>query len=181
MTEEVLAYRTLTGKLELLPDALRYKGQSYPYATVVHLGRYARTTSVNFIPMSNYLRIRIYIESIDKPITISNGGIFTASLKRIYERLVKKTFETRSEKYLRQITSNGCFDYGGAKFIPPNEILINNHMINLRAAKVSLESFELVVKEPNGMFAKKRRISTEIDQDIFLVMLQRFYGITLSN
>ncbi len=180
MTEEVLTYGILTSKFELLPDAIRYKGKTYPLSAVVHLSRFARKSSLNFIPMEDFLSLQIYIEGIAKPITIQNslGLIFTTSrLKKIYEKLVEKTFQKRVKSYLNQIESRGFFEYGGARFFPSGDILINDWKINLGTAKIWLEPFNLVLKNPTGLFSGKRRISTDIDQDVFLALLKEIYGI----
>jgi len=183
MTEKVLTCRMLTGKFELLPDAIRYRGQMYPFSSIVHLGRYAKKTSINFIPMEDFLRLRIYIQGAKKPITVQNniGLIFTTStLKKIYARLVEKTFQLRIKSYLNQMESKGFFEYGGAKFFPAGDVLLKNHKINLHTAKLWLEPFEFVLKEPTSVFARKQRISTDIDQDVFLALLKEIYGIKFS-
>ena len=180
MTEQILTCRTLTGKLELLSDAIRYKGKTYPLSAVAHLGRFARKTSVNFIPMEDYLRLRIYLEGTVKPISIQNniGLIFTTSrLKNIYEELVEKTFQKRAKSYLNQIESKGFFEYGGARFFSSGDVLIGNWKINLGTAKIWREPFNLVLKKPTGFFSRKRRLSTDIDQDVILALLNEIYGI----
>lgn len=184
MLEEVLTYRMLTGKIELFPDAICYRGKFYTYSSVVHLGRFARRTSIYFIPIEDFLRLKIYIDGIKKPITVQNsmGVIFTTSrLKTIYERLVEKTFQQRVKSYLKQLEGKGFFEYGGAKFFPTGDVLIGNQKINVRTAKVWLEPFKFVLKEPTGFFARKRRISTDIDQDVFLALLKEIYGIKFGN
>ena len=178
--EKVLKYGLLTGEIELLPDAIFYRGKTYPYSSVVHLGRFARKISNFFIPLGDYLRLRIYIEGMEEPITLQNSvGLIgtTSRLKKIYEKLVEKTFQIRLKSYLKQIESKGFFEYGGAKFFPPGDVLINNQKINLHTAKLWIEPFELVLKEPTGLFARKQIISTDIDQDVILALLKEIYGI----
>jgi len=168
----------------LLPDSISYRGRTYPYSSVIHLGRFARKTSLNFIPIGDYLRITIYIEGIEKPITVQNsfGMLFTTSrLKRIYKSLVEKTFHLRIKNYLKQLDNKGFFDYGGAKFFSAGYVLIDNQKINLLTAKVWLEPFEFVFKEPTGFFTRKRRVSTDIDQDVFLALLKKLYRIESGN
>ena len=180
--EKVLKYGLLTREVELLPDAIFYREKTYPYSSVVHLGRFARKTSVNFIPLGDYLQIRIYIEGIEEPITLKNSvGLIgtTSRLKKIYEKLVEKTFRIRFKRYLKQIESKGFFEYDGAKFFPPGDVLINDQKINLHTATLWIEPFGLVLKEPTGLFARKQRISTDIDQDVFLSLLKEIYGIKL--
>ena len=167
-------------KLELLFDHLNYEGHPYSYADVIHLGRYAQRTSVNFLPMENYVRIKIYLRNNSKPITIANsfGLIGTAGkIKKAYELLVEKTFQLRIKSYLEQIDTAGFFEYSGAKFFASGDVLIKNEKINLRTAKMWLEPFNIILKEPTGLFARKRKISTDIDQDVFLALLKEIYGI----
>ena len=47
-------------KLELLPDHIKYEGHHYPYEDIIHLGRYAQRFSIYFLPMGDYVRIKIY-------------------------------------------------------------------------------------------------------------------------
>ena len=181
MEEKSLTYRMLTGKVELLPDVIRYKRRSYPYSTVVHLGRFAIRSYLNFIPLGYYLRIRIYIESIKKPITLHNSvGLIgtTSRLREIYEMLVEKTFQTRIKNYLEKINSRGYFEYGGAVFYPSGEVTINNKRLNLHTAKLCSEPFKFILKEPKGFLGRKHRISTDVDQDVFLALLKEIYGIS---
>ena len=188
---EVLKYRASSGKfwefqskIELLQDSISFRGKIYPYSSVVHLGRYARKTSFNFIPVEDFLRLRIYVVGLEKPITLKNslGLIFTTStLKKIHQRLIEKTFQLRAKRYFMQIESMGYFEYGGARFCPAAEVLIKDKKINLRTAKVWLEPFEFVLKESAGFFARTRRVNTEIDQDVFLMLLKEIYGISFGD
>lgn len=177
MTGTDLGYRTLTGTLELRADGIYHKGRLYPYSSVVHLGRYASTTFFNFIPMQNYLRIKIYIEHVDKPITVHNWWMFTGRLKKMYERLVQETFEIRANRYLNQLKTSGFYEYSGARFVPPNEVQIKNEKFDLRAMKISLAPFEFEVKQ-RRFFSRARRISTEIDQDVFFTLLKELFRIS---
>ena len=180
MVEEILTWSSIFGKFELLQNAIRYRGSTYPISSVVHLGRYAKRTSVNFIPMMDFLRIRIYIDKLEKPITIQNsiGLLFTTStLKKIYAQLVEKTFGARIEAYLNEIRNEGFFEYDKAKFFPSGEVSIGRKKINLHSTKLWIEPFSLILRESTAIFARKYRISMDIDRDVFLALLKGLYGI----
>lgn len=131
--------------------------------------------------MEDFLRVRIYVEGLENPITVQTNRIVfifrTSNIEKIYSRLVEKTFQLRASSYLRQMGSKGFFEYGGAKFFPTGDVLTDNYKINLRTAKLWLKPFEFVLREPTGFFARKRRISTDIDWDVFLALLKEIYGI----
>lgn len=97
----------------------------------------------------------------------------TARLQKVYEKLVKQTFDFRVRYYLEQIATKGFFEYDGAKFFPNGDVLINNQKINLHTAKIWRKLFKLVLKEATGIFGRKQRINTDIDQDIFFALLKK--------
>ena len=184
MTDETLTYTMwFGGTLELRPEGIRYKGETHQYSTVTHLGRYASRTSFNFIPVIDFLRLRIHIQGREKPITVQNGiGLVftTSSLQKIYERLVEKTFQHRVRAYLKQLETKGFFEYGGARFFSSGEVEMKNHKYDLRTSKLGLEPFHLVLKDPS-FFAIKRKISADIDKDVFLTLLKKLWGISFKD
>ncbi len=170
-------------KLELLPDNIKYEGHHYPYEDIVHLGRYAQRFSINFLPMGDYVRIKIYLNSKSKPITIANSfGLIgtTGTIKKAYEILVEKTFQNRIGSYLKDVKDKGYFVYGKAKFYQSGNIVIGKKEFNIKETKLWLEPFKLVLKPNTGILTKKKRISTDLDQDVFLTLLKEIYGITFS-
>jgi hypothetical protein len=182
MGDETLTYTTLGGKLELLPQGISYKDELHPYSAVEHLGRYASRTSFYFIPVIDFLRLRIYVRGREKPITVQNGiglAFTTSGLQKIHERLVELTFQQRAKAYMKQAQARGFFAYGGAQFHSSGEIRFKGSQYDVKTAKFWLEPFHLVIKAPS-FFSFKRKISCDIDQDVFLALLRELYGITFN-
>ncbi len=178
--DAVLSFRTGGGLFEILQEGIRYRNQLYSYADVLHLARYARKTSINFIPLEEFLRIRVYFKGVEEPVLLQNSwGLImtTSSLQEIYVRLAEKTFAARIRRYLAQLDRAGYFTYGGARFHRDGKVSFGEKQVELRGAKLSLEPFKLVINPP-GMFARKRKVDTEIDQDVLLALLEKFHGIS---
>ena len=136
-----------------------------------------------FIPVSDYLRIRVHLQGGAQPITLENkaGLLFTtAGLQEVYERLAERTFRHRLGGYLLQLERHGYFEYGGARLHRKGEIEIGDAKLDVRTAKFTLGAFELVI-DPPGMFNRKRKIATETDQDVLLALLKQMYGIAFKS
>jgi hypothetical protein len=175
-----LSVRAKGGAFELLADGVRYRGTLHSYADVLHLSRYARRTSINFIPVENYLRLRVHLKGEREPVTLQNRlGISTEGLQEIYERLAEKTFVARVRRYLGQLEKRGYFEFGGARFRPDGRIAFGTRELDLRTAKLSLEPFRLVVNPP-GLFNRRRHVDAETDKDVLLSLMQKLYGITFN-
>lgn len=182
-TNDVLRYTSSRNKkVELLSEGIRYDNKIYLYTSITHLGRYARRSSVNFIPLGDYLRIVIYIEGLSEPIILENNfGLIgtTGKIKKIYEKLVSLTFTQRVNNYLEQIKSRGFFEYAGAKFYTSGEVLIKEQKYHIKTAKMWIEPFEYVMKQPKGLFGVTEKISTKIDADVFYTLLKHLYEIEI--
>ncbi len=178
--DAVLSFRARGGLFEVLPEGIRYGNQLYSYADVLHLSRYASKTSFNFIPMVEFLRIRVHFKGVKAPVTLQNrlGLIMTTSgLQEIYIRLAEKTFAARVRRYLSQLERKAHFEFGGARFHGDGKVSFGEKQLDLHSAKLSLEPFKLVI-DPPGMFNRKRKVDTETDQDVLLALIEKLYGIT---
>ena len=108
-------------KVELWPKDLLYKERRYPYEAVTHLARYARKTSIEFVPMEEYLR------------------------------LAEKTFHARIGNYFLPLQAKGYFEYAGARFERTGDASRDGKKVNLSNAKVTLEPFLLIIKDRSSV------------------------------
>ena len=179
--DAALSFRAKGGLFEVLAEGVRYRGQLYSYADVLHLSRYARKQSINWIPVEEFVRLRVHFKGMKEPVTLQNSwGLLmtTSGLEEIYLRLAQKTFPGRMLRYLSQLQRSGHFVYGGAHFHADGKVTIGKAQLDLRTAKLSLEPFKLIINPP-GMFNRKRSIDTEIDQDVLLALMEKRYGIAI--
>lgn len=173
-------FRFQSSKLQLMSDSIRYKGRDYPYHSVIHLGRLARRSSVNFIPVGEYLRITIYIKGLSEPIKLDNNiGIIgtTRRIKKAYQLLVERTFETRLNSYLLELEKQDYFQYGDARFYRSGEVTIGSKKFSVKTSRIFIKPFAIIFRD-QGLFGEKEKISTEIDQDVFFALLEAIYGVT---
>src|SRR5882672_4130062 len=90
------------GVPELLPHSFRYNRKEYSYDSLLHIGRFARRTSVNFVPVGSHVEINLWVRGIRTPITLTNliGLAGTErGLEDLYRSLSERTFRTRMAAY----------------------------------------------------------------------------------
>jgi hypothetical protein len=118
---------------------------------VLHIGRFARRTSVNFVPVGDYVEIHIWVRGSQEPITLTNPiGLAGTGyrLEEMYRSVSERTFTARSAYYLTQLEKTGYIDYGNARFFTNGDIESKKLRLSLKSSRLSLEPFELIVTEP---------------------------------
>ncbi len=173
---------TLTGRFILLDDGFEYKNIFYPFSKVVHIHRYAQKTSLNFIPLENHLKIKLYVNERNWPITLGSTVLpgFRSKVDKAYEILANETFKYRISHYLYELDNNGYFYYQNYRFYKNGDVTYRDTTFSVHDVDIWLETFKLVFKIKKGIFGKKIRVSTLIDQDVILALLDHCYGITFS-
>ena len=135
--------------------------------------RYARSTSVNWIPVGEFVELKIWLRGELNPIALTASFSGTAvALNDIYRQFAEKTFATRAKIYLDQLQARGFIDYGGARFFANGEVEKSGIRTDLRKARLSQSPFELVIAGSSS-FA----VSTRKDVDVFVSLLQRLFGV----
>lgn len=176
------------GKFMFFEDRFEYQNNTYLYKNVTHLGRYARKTTISIIfsalPIlrSNYLEIEIYNKGSVKPIVLENSvGIGdTKNIQKAYLLLVEKTLEYRIVPYVNQLEHSKCFEYGGATIYLSGDVKTKTEHFNFIGYKVFIRELDIVFREDKFWFAKEHKISAEIDLDIFCVLMEKIFGVTLA-
>lgn len=132
-----------------MPRSFCWTGEEYGYEDVAHFRRYAKLTSVNFIPVSQSLRVTVYIRDRDDPIILKNKLSIpgtTGKLADAYAALSKATFSSRASSYLREWSECGYFDYDGRRFLDTGEIQHPGGTIDLDLCTYSRAPFEVRFK-----------------------------------
>jgi hypothetical protein len=96
----------------------------------------------------------------------------SADLLFKYERLCKGSFETRCAHYVDEIKRNGFFTYNGKRFHLDGDIVYRDGLANIRMEVITRAPFAF-----NVGTRWDRRVSTQVDADVFYWLLERLFGI----
>lgn len=97
----------------------------------------------------------------------------SADLLFKYERICNGSFETRCAHYVDEIKRNGSFTYDRKQFHLDGDVVYRDGLANLRMESITRGPFTF-----NVGTRWDRRISTQVDADVFYWLLERLFGIS---
>jgi len=103
----------------------------------------------------------------------------TKKIQQAYLLLAENTIEHRIIPYVNQLEHSNCFEYGGATINLSGDVKIKERHFNIIGYKVFIRELDIVFQEDKFWFAKEYKISAKIDLDIFCILMEKLFGITI--
>lgn len=197
MNPEDMSKSIKAGKITVMEDAFHYKGSVYVYEDIEHIYFYGvKATQTNLgIPtggQASNMYLDLYLSN-GKKLKSKVGSLIIERKKTFnefhcgYLYISKKTFAQRYNSYIKQIQDNGYFVYDDHRFYPDGRFGLKGRASkNLRDFTFWRDAFDIHLKPKGdlpvvGSFMQlfRRIITTRLDQDVFLALMNKLYGVRL--
>lgn len=150
-----------------------YKGKSFAYSSIQHIGWYAKSVTQNGVLNSQHARMEIFLKGRRKPIVVRDTALWmTPKLAYIFEYISKATIEARSNPYLKQVDSKGFFEYDKVRFYPSGVAVKGSRKYPLN--HWSRDAFHVKIKKTPSILSPWFDVKLSVDQDVFMGLLKTF-------
>lgn len=169
--------------LQLGSNSFQYNREQFLYEDVIHLVRYAKRTSVNYVPVWRELRVELFLRGRDEPLRLAHYASSlsrTGKLPEVCDFLQRRTFAPRLAGYVTQLEEYGSFDYDGVQFFPSGVAYHGRRRLRLDDCVVSYEPFEMQFRRKDERFGSRLVLDTTVDEDVFFTLLHELYGIAVT-
>ncbi len=196
-------------QFSLTDNGFTYLGEMYHFDEVAEVRSYRVIHQTRHVPFGGTTEhdpaIAILIAMKDgKQIQITEQSTWTSSSKQnnidkiqhAFKCICSKTKDQRMRKYITEIEKYGAFEYGGWKFLPNEQILIEIKTGNSykRSEMRFKKGYGFIAMEPvnEGLTAKlirkakqefsghQIRINTLSDTDVFFDLLRHYFRLSWS-
>ena len=196
-------------QFSLTDNGFTYLGQIYSFDEVAEVRSYRVIHQTRHVPFGGTTEhdpaMAILIAMKDgKQIKVTEQTTWTSSSKQnnidriqyAFNYICAKTKDQRMKKYITQIERHGHFEYGGWRFVPNEQILIDIKSGNTykRGQMRFMKSYGFIAMEPvnEGLAAKIIRkskqeftgrqigISTLSDTDVIFDLLRHYFRLAWS-
>lgn len=176
-----------------------YAGLSYKFIDVLETRIYRQVLETKVLLVGSehdhsisivfVMRTGEQVQITEQPTWLGNSKLGKVEkIQEIYNVVSEKSFQTRVEKFVRQVDSQGYFDYAGWRFVPSDHKIINLELRRAHSTKTSrlLRSYGFVAVqgEVDGFAEKiKTRMSgsagfgTLQDTDVIFALLKHYFGL----
>ena len=133
----------INDKFAYTQESVIIKGVSYPLTTIKEIGFSTFSMKINFVPTGTNYYFTLILDNDDKVELNNSLGLFTKKmvnkLSHAYAYLKKVSFNSRYNKYIDIMNSQGYFEYSSGfskyHFYPNGDIVKGNKRINIKKAQ----------------------------------------------
>lgn len=188
---------------ELTDDGFLYRGISYNFDEIRDVKRYRQVLETKYVMVgsdhTHGISIMFEMNSGEKvqlteqPTLLSSSKIEKVDeIEKIYAIVSEKTFQTRAQKYLDQVSKRGFFEYSGWHFYPDKRKIVdyeNRRSYQINSIKM-LKSYGYIkienkVESIGEKISKKIKgsvgINTLNNTDVFFALLKHFFKLEWRN
>ena len=187
-----LVVRHFFKKLFVYPDNFTFKKRIYSYDTIRNICFAWVEKYINGIPSGATIVFGLLLNPPHKKILLQLASDSRRSSKisdayNAFRYISSKTYDSRLQRYINSIKSNGYFDYiyltpryrlKTCRFFTDGLVEINRKSFNINEVKLNSIPLFLEFIFTEGIFGKKICLSTAVDRDIFYALIEELYNIS---